>query len=291
MRFRNGTSRSTVVLVVVANLLCFGPVPAAGQTQQQLELCGGEDARTPGLIKDRAILDLRIASCTALIQSGKFSGEKLAEFFITRGQVLSMSSDLDRALADFNDAVRLAPQSAFALHMRGHIYFRKKDYVRAIADLDEAIRLDPSFADAWFERGTIHRGKDDIDRAIADWNEAIRLNPKYVSAIYGRGFAYQVKGEYDRAIVDYTEVIRLGTLHFPWVFVYRGNAHFSKKDFDKAIADYEVALKIDPKHAGALYSRGMSKKRKGIPGGDADIAAAKAIQAGIAKQFEYYGVK
>ena len=270
-------------------MLCLVPRPAAAQTPQQLELCG--DSLKPGLVSDGPTRDLMIASCTVLIQSGKFAGERLAKAFVTRGGLYLGKSDDDRAFADFQEAVRLDPRSAAALRMRAYGYGEKKDYDRALADYDEAIRLDPDDPDGWFRRGGVYRSKGDIRRAIADWDEAIRLNPKYISAIYGRGFAYQATGEYDRAIADYDLVIRLGSEHYPHVFSYRGNAYFGKKEYDRALADYEVVLKIDPKHAVALYARGMARKRKGIDGGDTDMAAAVKLSPNVAKVAAAYGVK
>jgi hypothetical protein len=42
----------------------------------------------------------------------------------------------------------------------------------------------------------------------------------------------------------------------------------------------------------ALYGRGLAKRTKGEQAGaDADIAAAKSIDAGIADEFAKYGVK
>jgi hypothetical protein len=42
----------------------------------------------------------------------------------------------------------------------------------------------------------------------------------------------------------------------------------------------------------ALYGRGLARLKNGDnPGGDADISAAKAIQAGIDDDFMRYGVR
>jgi tetratricopeptide (TPR) repeat protein len=58
----------------------------------------------------------------------------------------------------------------------------KKEYDKAIADYDEAIRLDPKYAIAFNNRGSAWLIKKEYDKAIADYDEAIRLDPKYVNA-------------------------------------------------------------------------------------------------------------
>jgi tetratricopeptide (TPR) repeat protein len=62
--------------------------------------------------------------------------------------------------------------------------------------------------------------------------------------------------------------------------------------FDAAIADDDAALKLRPRIAEALYSRGLARRSKGDAAGAADdIAAAKAIQPDIADKFACDGVQ
>ena len=71
----------------------------------------------------------------------------------------------------------------------------------------------------------------------------------------------------------------------------RGFAYLRLSRLDDAVADYDEALRRNPKQAGSLYGRGLAKLKKGdAVGGDADIAAAKAIQGDIAEEFARYGV-
>jgi hypothetical protein len=58
-----------------------------------------------------------------------------------------------------------------------------------------------------------------------------------------------------------------------------------------AIADDTAALASMPKLAPSLYIRGLAKNKSGdAAGGDADIAAAKAIDPKIADTYTGYGV-
>ena len=52
-------------------------------------------------------------------------------------------NDLDKALADLNEAIRLDANNAGAYFLRGKVYAAKEDYAKAKADLDRAIKLDP----------------------------------------------------------------------------------------------------------------------------------------------------
>ena len=70
---------------------------------------------------------------------------------------------------------------------RGFAYANKKDYDRAIKDYDEAIRLDPKFVLAYNNRGNAYSEKNEFDRAIKEFDEAIRLDPKHIYAYNNRG--------------------------------------------------------------------------------------------------------
>src|SRR5262249_21419404 len=66
---------------------------------------------------------------------------------------------------------------------------------------------------------------------------------------------------------------------------------FKMTHFDAAVSDYDAALRIDPKLAFALYGRGLARLNNGDPSGEADIAAAKALQADIAEEYARYGMQ
>ena len=141
---------------------------------------------------------------------------------------------------------------ATAHNNRGVAYKVKGEYDLALKDYDQAIQLNPNAASHYNNRGIIYRLKHDYDRAIADYDEAIWLKSDYVAAFYNRALAYVDKGAYDHAL-----------------------------------ADFGVVLQFKPKNALALYARGWMLLKKGdTEGGDADIAAAKAIDPNIADQFD-----
>ena len=70
----------------------------------------------------------------------------------------------------------------------------KGEYDKAIADYDEAIKLDPKNANAYSYRGLAWYWKSEYDKAIADYDEAIKLDPKSPRRYSNRGDAWQMKG-------------------------------------------------------------------------------------------------
>ena len=69
-----------------------------------------------------------------------------------------------------------------ALIARAAVYDRKDQIDRAIGDYDTALRLDPTLADIFNARGELKRKKGDRPRALADFSAAIKLDPNHAAA-------------------------------------------------------------------------------------------------------------
>jgi tetratricopeptide (TPR) repeat protein len=206
--------------------------------------------------------DRIIAACTKIINSKKESKGDRAWAYSNRGVGYENKGDRDRALADYNEAVRLDPKNGDAFRNRGGIYDLKGDRDRAIANYDEALRLNTRDGVAYFNRGNIYESKGDHERAITDYNEAIRLNPKDGDAYLNRGTVYVNKGDNDRAIADLNQAIRLDPKSAE-AYTNRGEAYSSKGDYGRAIADLDQAISLKTEYAYAYYQRGLAFKKKG----------------------------
>jgi tetratricopeptide (TPR) repeat protein len=124
--------------------------------------------------------------------------------------------------------------NALAYSSRGNAYLAKGDLDRAIVDFTEAIRLDPKYAEAYYNRGTAYATKGDREsavgdffesngdypHAVADYDEAIRLKPNLAEAYYGRGHVLSQnfpKGDrWGQAAANFDEAIRLNPKIIPW---------------------------------------------------------------------------
>jgi lipoprotein NlpI len=133
--------------------------------------------------------DETIAACTRLITSEERSSSNLASTFHNRGTAWGNKGDYDRAIADFNEAIRLNPQLADAYHNRGVAWRNKGDVDRAIGDYNEAIRLNWQYALAYYNRGVTRFAQGQFEFAEADFSAALRLNPFDAYLVIWRYFA------------------------------------------------------------------------------------------------------
>ena len=156
--------------------------------------------------------------------------------------------DLDRAIAEFEEAIRIDPQNAKAFLGRGMVWYQKKEYDRAMADYDAAITINPQYASAFDNRGRVWLDRGAFDRAIDDFDSAIRIDPQNAWAFGNRGVARIKKGQLELGIGDLTRAIELDP-KFARAYVTRGDAKRRTGDPVGAIADYSHAIETDPKLA------------------------------------------
>src|SRR5262249_19587952 len=202
--------------------------------------------------------------------------------FARRGLAYARKGDNDRAITDFNEAIRLNPKNDRAFAGRGFVYARKGDEDSAIADLSEAIRLNPTDAAALYNRGVAYMKKGNNDQAFVDFNEAIRLNPTDARAFVNRSAMYDRKGDNDRALADVNEAIRLDP-NYAIAFDSRGVANAKKGENDRAITDFNEAIRLDPKNASAFCNRGEAKLKINDASGNSDIEKARQLDASASR--------
>src|SRR5271166_5333011 len=198
---RASMRKSGALLLAILSVCVFAisaSFAANAKRDRDWDACNGSDP------------DAGIVGCTNVINRGKRETQSdRATAYNNRGYSYAQNDDHDRAIADYNEAIRLDPNFALAFVNRGWSYERKGQYDRALADYDEAIEADPKYSLAYNNRGWIRHLQGDYDRAIADYVEAIRLDPKDPTAYINRCGAYNRKGEPDRAIPDCETAIRL----------------------------------------------------------------------------------
>jgi tetratricopeptide (TPR) repeat protein len=170
-----------------------------------------------------------------------------------RGRAWKEEGELEKALRDLHEAIRLNPNNSAWHSNRGMVYHALQEYDRAIRDYDEALRLDPGNVLSYHNRGRAYKAKKDYDQAIRDFGQALQLDSRLSEAYFNRGSAFKAKKNYDGAVGDYSQAIRLDP---KWADAYfnRANVYKAKKDYDRAVSDFREVVRLDPRDADACDS-------------------------------------
>ncbi len=126
-----------------------------------------------------------------------------------RGVAKQALGDLDGAIKDLTEAIKVNPASGVWLNDRGAAYLEKKDSAKALADFNEAIRLDAKDALSLMNRAGLYWTQNDYDKAIGDYTAALALNPNDPEAFSGRAQAYERKKDYEHALADHKAALNL----------------------------------------------------------------------------------
>lgn len=95
--------------------------------------------------------------------------------------------ELDGALKDCNQAIKLSPKAAAIYDSRGLVRMRRGEFALAIADYDTALNLQPKLSLSRYARGVAKMRNGDQAGGEADIREAESLEPKIAERAEGYG--------------------------------------------------------------------------------------------------------
>ena len=154
-----------------------------------------------------------------------------------------ISNNRQLALQDYESALKIKPDYAFAHNNRGVVLEELGRKEESLVALDTAIKLDPNYADAYFNRGNLKTRAEKNEEALEDFNTAIKLNPTDSASFNNRG------------VVKRKLNYNVG-----------------------ALSDFSIAVKLNPDDITAFANRGRLKKRYfDSEGAEEDFKAAIAV--------------
>ncbi len=114
-------------------------------------------------------------------------GGRGAELMKMRAESLIATNQVDKAIKDYNAVIAADPQESRYYSVRAKLLNQKKDYSKAIQDTATAIALNPQDADARFELGVLLMG---------DKNQQIRA----MDSLYMAGTLFAKSGRRDNLL-------------------------------------------------------------------------------------------
>jgi Flp pilus assembly protein TadD len=152
----------------------------------------------------------------------------------------------------FRHAIKVTKNNYMAHNNLGVVLLDKGDVEGAIREYQEALRMKPMFYLAHFNLGLAYTKKGEASRAIEYYVKGLQINPDYTKVHNDLGALFMMAGQTDEAIKQYDESLRLDPYQ-PAVYNNLGNTYIHKADLNKAAECFKKAVQINPDYTMALY--------------------------------------
>jgi len=189
--------------------------------------------------------DQAVRQWTNALALQNLTDDQRARSFWGRSIAHSKIGNFDGAMDDANGALKMKPDLADLLRLRGALYLHRRDYVHAMEDFDAAIRLKADSAEAHAQRAEASLLQGHGDAAITDLDLAIGLKP-YLAGFYVlRGLCHLESGNTGKATADFDEAIRrapkdAAAYNGRWLADYRLNR------LTEGVSDLRTSLSLRP---------------------------------------------
>ncbi len=216
-----------------------------------------------------------------------------ARYLFERARAHAGQGEAGLALADLDSSLAKQPGQVDALVLRAELR-PGPDQLLALADLNDADRLAPREADVRLRLAELYGAADALPPAIAQYDAWIAAHPQDSRRAEALAARCQARGlanlDIDKALADCDMALKLDP-KVTEALGARGLAHLRQHRFDEAVADFEAALAARPKSPLSLYGRGLARRGKGLTvAGDADIAAAVALRPNLPAEAKSHGL-
>lgn len=181
------------------------------------------------------------------------SYQLLATVQAALGQQSAAAQSSQRAIDLLQKALAQEGADAYTLQLTlGDAYVGASRYLEAIAAYQEAARLQPESATAHRGLGNAYYWQGELEPAQAEYRQAATLAPEDPAAHLLTGLIQAQTGDLAGAIASQETAARLSQCD-PAPHLLLGGLYFDQGDYARAAAAYETALSLDSTNADAWY--------------------------------------
>lgn len=167
--------------------------------------------------------------------------------YVEAGNKNLENKQYDKAMENFEAAIRENPNSAIGYIGKGRVFAEMKKNEEALAEFQKAVDKEPGNAISWVNRGNGYSRMRKFDLAIADYEKAISIDPANYMGYFNRGKAVLrstvnlQKRDFERVLVDFDKAASLQD-RIDEIFVERGTVYRQMGLYEKAEKDLKKAL-------------------------------------------------
>ncbi|MET3651985.1 aspartyl protease family protein [Dyella japonica] len=217
-----------------------------------------------------------------------------AAYYATRAAARSADQQPDAALADLDKALSLDPRNFDALRMRAELRFTRKDVAGAASDAAAAGAVAPAGSSRARDIAALYIRLGQPAAALPILDEWIRLHGDDAllgAALNERCWARGLSNQMlDDALKDCRKAIRRDGANAAYLDSL-GMVELRLAHYPESIKAYTQAVTISPRSAWAHYGLGLAKIRSGqADAGKADLVTARTLDPQIEARAAKFGL-
>lgn len=127
---------------------------------------------------------------SSLKKINKKDKDFLSDTYCLRASIYDELGEDDKALADFAQAIKIAPENPTPYEKRALLYYEHEQYDLSEKDFLQAQKLNPSKLSIYMGLGSTYMDRGEYEKAIQQYYYLTKLYPDYVAA-----YSYKAKAE------------------------------------------------------------------------------------------------
>lgn len=178
------------------------------------------------------------------------------------GSALYWLGEPDKALTEFEEAMRLDPSNSMAFQLRGIVRARAGLYPEALADFLQAERFAPERSDVKMNAGSVYQALGNQAKALDYFRAAVASEPSNPLYRFQLGMFYSRSGRYEPAAAQFEKAVSL----FPeYEDALLELAVLRERDgrLNEAVKLYRKALAIKPRDSVARFRLAWALRKAG----------------------------
>jgi protein O-mannosyl-transferase len=161
------------------------------------------------------------------------------------GEAYDKVGDYNKAIAEFEAVLRLAPNYWYALSNLGNIYGKKKEYSRAILYTKKALQKKPNYAPGHYNLAKALHMTGNPKKAMQSYKAAIKYNPYFEQAFYNLGFLALELKQLKESVDNFKKFLKMQPNH-PKANFGLGTSYAMMGNNKDAKKYYKNAITYDP---------------------------------------------
>jgi tetratricopeptide (TPR) repeat protein len=214
-----GTVPALIAVVLSGCSLSAAPFPRAvvlaehGQAAQAIQVLEADLQQHPTLHEERRLL-IRLYGASGDLDAARRQSERLAEFLpfsplpsIELGEAYELAHHYEEALAAYDRAAAIAPESALGPQWAGLRATRWGELDIAETRLEEAVRRDARDAALWHALGLVRLGLGKLDAARRAYMAGLTIDPRAIENRLGLATVALRRNEPQLALAEYEALL------------------------------------------------------------------------------------